>query len=160
MAEVMPITPGSDRELALCRRLAATPEALFRCWTEPDLIKQWFCPPPWRVIEARMDVRPGGESFILMRGPDGEEVPNPGLFLAVEPGRRLVFTDAFVSAWVPSERPFMTADVTFAPEPAGTLYTARAQHWTIPDRNEHEMMGFHEGWGKAAEQLEAIARTL
>ena len=41
-----------------------------------------------------------------------------------------------------------------------TRYVGRAMHWTAEARKEHEDMGFHEGWGKAAEQLETLARTL
>jgi uncharacterized protein YndB with AHSA1/START domain len=41
-----------------------------------------------------------------------------------------------------------------------TRYTARARHWTAEAKTEHEAMGFHEGWGKAADQLEALAKTL
>jgi hypothetical protein len=41
-----------------------------------------------------------------------------------------------------------------------TRYTARAMHWSAEARNEHEETGFHEGWGKAADQLEVLARTL
>jgi uncharacterized protein YndB with AHSA1/START domain len=160
MAEIVAIEAGSDRELALRRRLDATPTALWRCWTEPELIKQWFCPPPWRVTQARMDVRPGGESFVVMTGPNGEEAENPGVFLEVDLHRRLVFTDAYVRAWQPSDKPFMTAILTFEPVGPGTLYTARAMHWSVPDRNQHEMMGFHEGWGRATEQLEAVAQGL
>ena len=41
-----------------------------------------------------------------------------------------------------------------------TRYVGRAMHWTPEARKEHEDMGFHEGWGKAADQLEALARSL
>ena len=61
-------------------------------------------------MRAELDVRPGGANLIVMRSPDGAEFPNRGVYLAVEPGRRLVFTDAFVEAWVPSPKPFMTAE--------------------------------------------------
>jgi uncharacterized protein YndB with AHSA1/START domain len=35
-----------------------------------------------------------------------------------------------------------------------------ARHWSAEDLRSHEQMGFHDGWGKAADQLEALARTL
>ena len=151
----------AERDLVLTRSLDAPRGALWRCWTEPELLKQWFCPKPWFVSEARMDLRPGGEFFTLMNGPNGESFGEPGVFLDVEEGRRLVFTDAFRLGWRPSGRAFMTAEVRF--EDAGdgrTLYTARAMHWSAEARDEHEKMGFHEGWGKATDQLEALAKTL
>jgi len=44
-------------------------------------------------------------------------------------------------------------------DPGGrTKYTARVHHWSVADREAHEKMGFHEGWGLRTEQLEALAR--
>jgi uncharacterized protein YndB with AHSA1/START domain len=51
--------------------------------------------------------------------------------------------------------------VTFEDAGEGrTRYAAHARHWSAEAREEHERMGFHEGWGKAADQLEALAKTL
>jgi uncharacterized protein YndB with AHSA1/START domain len=149
-----------DRELVLERRLAAPRAAVWRCWTEPELLVRWFTPAPWQTASAELDVRPGGSSRVVMRSPEGEEFPNLGVYLAVDPGWRLVFTDAFTEAWVPSERPFFVGEITLADEDGGTRYRAVARHWTAEACREHEAMGFHEGWGKAADQLEALAQTL
>lgn len=154
-------TPNAeDRELVLSRLIDAPREKLFRCWTEPELIVQWFTPPPWQTIHAETDVRPGGSSFILMRGPDGTEMPNYGVYLDVVDNERLVFTDAYTAAWVPSAKPFFTCILTFADEGGKTRYTARARHWTVADREQHEQMGFHTGWGIATDQLAALAVKL
>lgn len=160
MSTPLDVAPESEHELVLARRLEASPEACFRCWTEPALITQWFTPPPWRTVEAQIDLRAGGASLIVMEGPDGTRVPNPGVYLEVVPNRRLVFTDAFAAGWVPSGKPFMAAVVTFEPDGDGCRYVARARHWSAEDRAQHEAMGFHAGWGQAADQLEALARTL
>ena len=149
----------SDRELILTRLIDAPRAKLFRCWTEPELMKQWFVPAPWSLARAELDVRPGGSSLVVMRDPEGNEYPNPGIYLEVVKDEKLVFTDAYVSAWQPSEKPFMTAIVTFEDEDGKTRYTARALHWTAEDRKTHEDMGFHEGWGKCADQLaELVAK--
>ncbi|RCW81749.1 SRPBCC family protein [Paracoccus lutimaris] len=147
--------------LTLDRVLAAPVAKLWRCWTEPDLIRQWFCPKPWLVSEARIDLRPGGEFYTLMNGPDGERIPSLGVFLEVQPERLLVTTDAFRPGWRPNDQAFMVAEVRFAPEgEASTRYIARAMHWTEDAMRQHEEMGFHEGWNAAADQLEALAKTL
>ncbi len=151
---------GSDRELVLTRLIAAPRRNLYRAWTEPELLKQWFTPPPYRTIRAELDLRPGGSSLIVMQGPDGTEFPNRGIYLEVVENERLVFTDAYTSAWEPSDKPFMTGIITFADEAGGTRYTARARHWSAADREAHEKMGFHEGWGIAADQLAALAASL
>lgn len=148
-------------ELKLERVIDAPLEKVWRCWTEPTLLEQWFCPKPWHVTDAKIDLRYGGEFSSVMRGPEGEEFPNIGVFLAVEPMQRIVTTDAFLPGWLPSERPFMTAEMTFENTADGkTKYTATARHWTAEAMAEHEAMGFHEGWGKAAGQLEDLAKTV
>ncbi len=147
----------SPHELRLQRTLAAPRAAVWRCWTEPALIQQWFCPLPWRVTAYEAELRAGGASFTRMEGPGPDGQPmvhdNPGCWLLVEPMRRLVRPG--------TAKPFMVGDIAFADAPGGgTLYTAVARHWSAEDRDAHEQMGFHDGWGKATDQLEALARTL
>jgi uncharacterized protein YndB with AHSA1/START domain len=149
-------TPAYDRELVLTRLVDAPREKLYRGWTEPELLKQWFAPKPWTTVRADLDVRPGGASYIVMRSPEGEEYPNPGVFLEVIPNERLVFTDAYVRAWEPSAKPFMTATLLLSDEAGKTRYTARVAHWTIEDRDAHIQMGFYEGWGQCLDQLVAL----
>jgi uncharacterized protein YndB with AHSA1/START domain len=151
---------ADDRELVITRLIDAPREKVYRAWTDPELITQWFTPPPYLTVFAQMDVRPGGASFILMRGPDGTEMPNPGIYLEVVENERLVITDAYTQAWLPSEKPFMTVILTFEDEGGKTRYTARARHWTVADREAHEQMGFHQGWGIATDQLAALASQL
>ena len=147
-------------ELSLTRLIDAPREKLWRCWTEPDLIKEWFTPRPWLTPVVETDVRPGGSSYMLFRGPNGEEFPNRGVYLEVVPNKKLVFTDAYTEAWVPSQKPFMTGTITFADEGGKTRYAAVVRHWTAEDKASHEQMGFHDGWGKATDQLEALARRI
>ncbi len=147
-------------DLLLERRMAASPETLWRCWTDPSLLEQWFCPKPWYVTDAVIEPRPGGRFDFTMRGPEGEEVPYRTCFLEAEPQRRLVTTDALSAGYRPNAAPFITSIVTFAPEAGGTLYKAIAKHADPEARTRHEEMGFHEGWGTAATQLEALAKTL
>jgi uncharacterized protein YndB with AHSA1/START domain len=154
------IAPPAERELVLTRLIDAPPEKVFRAWTDPKLMVQWFTPPPWKTIHAETDVRAGGSTFIVMRGPEGQEMPMRGVYLEVVPNEKLVFTDAYTEAWEPSEKPFMTVTLTFEKEGGKTRYTARARHWTVADREAHEKMGFHEGWGIATNQLEAIAKRI
>lgn len=150
----------ATHELSISRLIPAPRAIVWRCWTEPELIKQWFTPRPWTTPVVETDLRPGGASRMIFRGPEGQEFPNRGVYLEVVPERRLVFTDAYVAAWVPSAEPFMTAIVELADEAGGTRYEARVLHWSEEARKRHEDMGFHAGWGKAADQLEALARGI
>jgi uncharacterized protein YndB with AHSA1/START domain len=157
----MTSTPSiADRELVLTRLIDAPPEKLFRAWTDPDLLRQWFAPLPYTTPIAELDVRAGGSSLIVMRGPDGTEMPLPGVYLEVVENERLVFTNAYTKAWEPSDKPFMTAIITFVNEGGKTRYTARVLHWTVADREAHEKMGFHKGWSQCADQLADLVATI
>lgn len=150
----------NERELVITRTIPAPPSAVFKAWTTPELLKQWFTPPPYVTTAAELDVRPGGANFITMRGPDGIELPNRGVYLEVIPNERLVITDAYTKAWEPADKPFMTLVLTFEGQGGKTKYTARVLHWTVADREAHEKMGFHEGWNIATDQLAALASKL
>lgn len=149
-----------ERDLVLTRLVDAPRAKLYRGWTEPELLKQWFAPLPWTTSSAELDLRPGGASCIVMRSPDGQEFPNRGVILEVVPNEKLVFTDAFTKAWEPSEKPFMTLILTLADEAGKTRYTARARHWSAADRQAHEEMGFHQGWGQCLDQLVALTARM
>jgi uncharacterized protein YndB with AHSA1/START domain len=153
-------TGTSGRDLTLVRLIDAPREKVFRAWTDPELLRQWFAPLPYTTPVAELDVRPGGANLVVMRDPEGHEFPNRGIYLEVVPNERLVFTDAYTEAWAPSQKPFMTVILTFEEHAGKTLYTARVRHWTAEDREAHEKMGFHEGWGQCADQLTALVANL
>lgn len=153
--------PPDNHELVLELTLAAPRAAIWRCWTEPDLLKQWFCPRPWGVSRAELDLRPGGRCDVTMQSPEGDEHDNQGVYLEVVPGERLVFTDAYTAGWEPAPKPFMTGIISLADAPGGqTAYRAVVRHWRAEDREAHEKMGFRDGWTAAARQLETLAASL
>lgn len=151
---------SNDLDLTIVRHLKASPARVWRCWTEPKLLERWFAPKPVIVKNVVIDLRPGGESSSTMVLPDGTEMPLMGCYLVVEPERRLVFTDCLGPGFRPAPAPFFTADVTMEPDGTGTLYTARAIHGKRETRDQHEQMGFFDGWGTVADQLDALALTL
>ena len=154
-------SPTANNDLVLTRVMDVPREKLFRCWTEPELMKQWFAPRPWTTPQVEVDLRPGGNSLVVMRSPEGQDYPNPGVYLEVMKNEKIVFTDAYTKAWEPAAKPFFTAIVTFEDLGGGkTRYTATARHWTAEARETHEKMGFHEGWGQCADQLVEVAKKL
>lgn len=147
----------SAHELVIERLMDAPASALWKAYT--DHLSEWFCPPPWRAEPVEMDLRSGGGSEITMYGPNGEVMPNKGVYLEVVPERLIVFTDAFTKGWDPAG-PFMVGSFEFEPQGDKTLWRGRARHWTEEARTQHEAMGFHAGWGVMAEQWEAVAKRI
>lgn len=154
----MTLDPKTD--LTFTRTLAAPRSALWECWTTPEHIKQFFMPKPHAVKACEIDLRVGGRFNTTMAVGD-QEMTNEGVYLEVEKGRRLVFTDAYSEGWKPAPDPFMTAIIEFADDgTGGTTYTATVRHRSAEARQRHEEMGFFDGWGTVADQLEAYARSL
>lgn len=155
-----PTNTLADRELVLTRVIDAPREKIFRAWTDSEILKQWFAPKPYSTPVAKLDVRTGGSNVIVMHDPQGNDFPNRGVYLEVIPNERLVFTDAYTQAWEPSAKPFMTVTISLEDTGAGkTKYTALVRHWSVEDKQTHEKMGFHQGWGICTDQLEAILKT-
>jgi uncharacterized protein YndB with AHSA1/START domain len=153
-------TAMNESTLSLRRHIAAPPAAIWRCWTEPHLLMQWFAPHPVKTVEAVLDVQPGGRFYTLMLLPDGTEHPTEGSFLLTQPGQRLVFTDCLLAGFRPAPKPFFTAVITLTEAPGGTDYQVHALHANGAGARRHAEMGFEAGWGAATEQLAALAAGL
>src|ERR1035437_8623639 len=149
MTETKAITLTDGRDLILKCTIRAPREKVFQAWTDPELLKQWFTPAPWTTSHAETDVRPGGSTLIVMRGPDGTDVSNRGVYLDVIENERIVFTNAYTSAWELSDKPFVTVILPCEDMGGDTNYPALVRHWSIADREAHEKMGFHTGWPAA-----------
>ena len=147
-------------DLVLVRDLAAPRALIWRCWTQAEHLKQWFVPKPHRVVECLLEVRVGGACNTTF-AVEGQLMENKGVYLEVVPEARLVFTDAYTVGWKPAPEPFMTAIVTFDDLGGGrTRYRAVARHRSAAAAQQHCEMGFHDGWGTVAAQLEAHAQGL
>lgn len=149
-------------DLKIERKLNASPELVWECWTNPKHFKHWWCPRPWQTPEVVIDLRPGGRFFTRMTGPEGGESVNEGCYLEIVPERKLVWTSCLsedyrphLSTWMP-----FTGILMISEDGAGTAYTAIARHGDPKTHKQHEEMGFHEGWGTVADQLEEYAQEL
>ncbi len=147
--------------LSITRTLLAPRNLIWRCWTEEQLLKQWYCPQPWAVTHAELNLHPGGRMNCTMAGPDGEKIEISGCYLEVVPGERLVFTDAFTEGFMPQPNSFMTGVVEFSDTGQGqTKMIWSARHATQEARQQHLEMGFEEGWNTAASQLDVLAQRI
>jgi uncharacterized protein YndB with AHSA1/START domain len=149
-------------DLVLIRQTNVSPELVWKAWTTPDLLMQWFCPKPWKVSECKIDLRPGGRFWTVMESPEGEQFPGDACYLEVVENRRLVWTSALLPGYRPKlpvgaesgmDMFSFTAIIEFQPNGSGTTYTATVIHADEAARKRHEGMGFESGWGTAFDQL-------
>jgi len=159
---------AEHEDLILERTMDAPRDLVWKAWTDPEHLKAWWAPKPYETTECEIDLRPGGIFYTRMTGPDAFDSAGTSCFLDVVEGERIVWT----SALGPGYRPIdidptdcggfaFTAIVTFDDTGDGrTRYKAVAMHKNAVDRETHEKMGFHDGWGTCAGQLEQVARGL
>ena len=168
---VMTVTPvyqeNPKLDLAFERIVDVPRQRIWSAWTTPSLLIQWFTPAPWTTVDCEIDLRPGGIFRTMMRSPEGQDFPNVGCFLEIIENEKLVWTNVLAPGFRPSIRPTddscdgfaFTAMISLETQGGGTRYSARVIHGDEASRARHESMGFHEGWGKALDQLVAMIRN-
>jgi uncharacterized protein YndB with AHSA1/START domain len=153
----IPFNPELD--LVLERVVDIPKHLLWKAWTTPELIKQWFAPLPWTTVECQLELFPGGRMLTTMRSPEGQEFPGEGCVLELVENQRYVWTSSLVAGFRPSSNEFsMTVVLTFEDHPKGAKYRAHAMHKNAAERKKHEEMGFIQGWGICLDQLVALMK--
>ncbi|MGP3533475.1 SRPBCC domain-containing protein [Microbacterium sp. RD1] len=155
-----PFDPALD--LTLDRVIRAPRLRVWEAWTDPDLLARWWIPAPTLARVDRLETSPGG-AFVTRMSEDGQvwEPHVDAVFLAVDDGRRLVFSNAVDSTWRPADPTpvAMTAEIVFRDHPEGTDYRVIVRHRAPADRDRHEQIGFFEGWGTVTAALAALAEA-
>lgn len=150
----MTVSPNPELDLTISRIIKAPRSLIWSAWTDPASFEKWWVPEPARCKVAEMELRPGGAFKTRISENGGAFQPHlDACFLAVEEGRKIVFTNALTGGWRPAEQPFMTAVITLTDHPEGTDYHAHVMHKSNADRNMHEEAGFFDGWGTVIGQL-------
>jgi len=148
-----------DLDLTLQRVIRAPRAVVWRAWTEPSQLEQWWVPAPAVARVDRLEAQPGG-AFVTRISDDGVEF-GPHMdasFLVVDDRERLVFTNAVDSRWRPT-RPdpiAMVAEIILRDHPDGTDYRVVVRHGDPAARARHEELGFFDGWGAVAGQFAAF----
>lgn len=136
--------PGAD-PVIVEGAFKASPERVFRAWTTPDEVMQWFGRPPNKLASAEIDLVVGGQWRFTMTSQGDERHAILGEYLEIDPGRRLVFT------WAHEKRhadgrvetsPHSRVEVAFETTATGTAL--RLEHSALSA--EQVRIGVGEGW--------------
>ena len=141
-------------DLSIERVIKAPVSLVWNAWADPRNLEQWWVPAPARARVTDFALAPGGAfETEIEEGGNGFRPHVRFCFLAVEPQRLIVFTNALTSGFRPAEKPFITAAIRLLPTEAGTHYSAHVMHRSRDDRDTHERLGFYDGWGTVTAQL-------
>jgi len=144
---------GERLSLNLERFYPVTPEKVWRAWTDPQALKQWFRPnASFSIPAVETDVRVGGRFRILMTDAKGEEFDLAGIYREVVPGRKLVMT------WGWKNQPGHESLVTVILRPSGQGTQVELRHEQYVDM---ENQPTHEqGWNGALDKLENLLQEI
>jgi uncharacterized protein YndB with AHSA1/START domain len=149
---------GAVVEVAFERVFPIPPATMFRLWTEPGHLQQWWGPRGFTNPECQFEPRAGGAIFILMQGPDGTEHPMGGEVLEIAPPARLVFA---ARALAPDGGVLLEArtEVDFLEHAGGCLVRLRANGIARDPAALAMLGGMREGWSLSLDRLETHAAT-
>jgi uncharacterized protein YndB with AHSA1/START domain len=134
--------------LTIERTFNAPAQAVFDAWTSPEVLRRWWhADRAWETPVARVDLRLGGEIYLMMRNPeDGTEYAGRGEFTIIDPPRRLAFTWIWDSDT--SARQFV--EVEFIDH--GEATTVVLTHSGVPAAEEGD---YRTGWQASFDNLDA-----
>ena len=151
-----------ELDLQIDRVIRAPRARVWHAWTDRLDLARWWLPAPMQCRVEQLDVVSGG-AFVTSMSDDGIAfIPHlDACFVVVEPGERIVFTNALDSRWRPANPApvAMTAEITFGDHAQGTDYRIVVRHADAASRLHHERLGFADGWGTVTAQLAAVAET-
>ena len=150
--------PNEEQELVLTRLFDAPRELVFKAWTDPKCVAQWWHPRGFTNPVCELDVRPGGTIRIHMRGPDGTVYPMTGVYQEVVEPERIVFTSAALDAEGNALFELLTT-VTFAEQGGQTKQILRARVIKRTAQAAQYLKGMEAGWTQSLEHLaESLAK--
>jgi uncharacterized protein YndB with AHSA1/START domain len=149
-----PTTQSAKREVVLTRVFDAPRSLVFKAWTDPKHVTQWWGPHGFTNPVCGLDARPGGAIRIHMRGPDGTVYPMTGVFQEIVEPERLVFTSAALDD---KGHPLFEVlnTVTFAEQGGKTTLTLQARVVQATAAAAPYLAGMEAGWTQSLERFEA-----
>ena len=153
LQDVEPAKLADKPSLTLTRSYAVAPEKVWRAWTDPKAIRQWWGPGNEPVSLAELDVRAGGRFRIVFGGPDGMAHECAGVYREVVPNRKLVFTWTWPNT-TPERESLVT--ITLRPAASGTELLFRHEQFIDEKvRDDHE-----RGWRGALVKLDRFLQAV
>ena len=140
--------------LTLERHYPVAPQKVWRAWTEPEAVKQWWGPGGNDPVSvAQLDVRVGGRFRVVFGGAQGKDHEVQGIYKEVVPERKLVFT------WTwPNSTPERVSQVTIRLTPAAGGTDFHFLHEQLFDetvRDNHK-----RGWSESLAKLEIFLQQI
>jgi len=150
------VTLPAPTQILITREFAAPRHLVYRAWTSPELIRQWWSANRGEVTVVEVDLRVGGKWRFVMVTFGGFEVGFHGEYLEVVANERLVNTEVYEG--MPDGQAVNT--ITFEEEGGRTKFMCLVQHTSQEHRDAHIASGMESGLQDALDLLEQAAQSL
>jgi uncharacterized protein YndB with AHSA1/START domain len=150
------MTLPSEREIVITRVFNAPRELVWKAWTQPEHVAQWWGIRGYNVAICEIDLRVGGRYRYVLQGDGNAEFGFDGEYREIVPPERLVYTDGFEG--MPGHEALVT--VTFTQENGKTKLTSHSHYQSVADRDGHIQSGMEAGMRETMDNLETYLTTM
>jgi uncharacterized protein YndB with AHSA1/START domain len=151
------VTLPADDQILITREFDAPRHLVYRAWTTPELVKQWWNAKRGEVTVAEIDLRVGGTWRYVMVADGGMEVGFHGEYREIVPDERIVSTEVFEG--MPDAESVNTLTLSDAGD-GRTRLEVLVQHASKEHRDGHINSGMEAGMQDAMDLLEQVAVSL
>ncbi|MGC1900238.1 MAG: SRPBCC domain-containing protein, partial [Pseudolabrys sp.] len=147
--------PYGEASVTLTRVFDAPRTLVWKAWTDPKMMAQWFGPRGFTAPVCELDVRKGGTLRIVMRGPDGNDYPMKGVFLKVIEPEQLVFTNIAIDN---DGNHLLEGETTviFSETDGKTTLTLKTHAVGIVPIAPRMLGGMEAGWTQSIDKLQEL----
>jgi uncharacterized protein YndB with AHSA1/START domain len=163
VSKIFNFTVDKDKLLVTIERSFDAPvDMVWRAWTDPELLAQWWAPKPWKAVTKDMDFREGGRWLYAMTGPEGQKAWDLKTFLKIDPKKRFSYRSTF-SDENGDLAPGTTGSTwtnSFTERDGVTIVTNVIVNESLERLEKQIEMGFKEGYTMGLNQLEELLASL
>ena len=147
----------TDRQILIAREIGAPRDLVWKAWTTPELVRQWWVGRRGEAVSCDIDLRVGGKwRYVMIADSNGQQVAFNGEYREVVANERLVSTEVFEDH--PDE--IAVNILTLTDNGAGTRFEILVEHTSTFARDMHVNSGMEGGMQEALDLLEEVAVSL
>ena len=150
--------PGKQ-ECVITREFDAPRALVFKAFTDPELVPQWWGPRRLSTLVDKLDAKSGGQWRFINRDPDGNEYGFHGVYHEILAPERII--DTFEFEGLPEAGHVCLETLTLEELPGGrTRLTAQSVFQSVADRDGMLQSGMEEGLNDSYERLTELLKTM
>lgn len=151
-----------NKTVTVNREFAADLDLVWKAWTKPEILDQWWAPKPWKAETKKMDFRPGGYWHYAMVGPEGERHYARADYKSITAKKVFTAVDAFCdeAGVINRDLPQTNWETSFSERDGATMVDVKLSFDSAQDMDKMIEMGFQEGFTIALNGLDELLPTL